>query len=193
MSHNREQSSLLKSVMSISFHAPMIRLRWLLLLCGAITLLTTACASPNQSLDSGQTSEKAIARQLSSLPQAELVVYRSPTCGCCGAWLEQMQALGFQVQDNVTEGVDAIKAENSLPQELAACHTTLVNGYVVEGHVPAADIVRLLSEKPDVVGIAVPGMPIGSPGMESGDTVEPYATLTFDRAGNTTVFQKHGV
>lgn len=179
--------------MFILFRSLTFTLRRTLVLAGAIALLTAACASPKSLNTSKTQGTEAITTQVASIPNAELVVYRSPTCGCCGAWLAQMQALGFQTQDNVIESVDAIKAETGLPQELASCHTTLVNGYVVEGHVPAADIVRLLTEKPDIAGIAVPGMPIGSPGMESGDTVEPYATLTFDQAGNTTVFQEHGV
>ena len=84
-----------------------------------------------------------------------------------------------------------MKAGSRVPRALESCHTATVGKYVVEGHVPAADIDRLLAEQPEVLGVAVPGMPIGSPGMEMGDEREPYAVLTFDRAGQTTVFARH--
>jgi len=84
-----------------------------------------------------------------------------------------------------------MKAASRVPQALASCHTAVVGKYVIEGHVPAADIDRLLDEQPDVLGLAVPGMPTGSPGMEMGDRRDPYAVLTFDRAGTSTVFEQH--
>lgn len=84
-----------------------------------------------------------------------------------------------------------MKAGSRVPQALGSCHTAIVGKYVIEGHVPAADIDRLLDEQPDVLGLAVPGMPAGSPGMEAGDRREPYTVLTFDRAGSTTVFARH--
>ncbi|MDA0265530.1 MAG: DUF411 domain-containing protein [Cyanobacteria bacterium] len=121
----------------------------------------------------------------------EITVFRSPTCGCCGLWIEHMEAAGFRVKDEVTEDMEAIKQQYGVPAHLAACHTTVVAGYVIEGHIPAADIQRLLTEQPDVIGIAVPGMPIGSPGMESGDYVEPYTVFSFDEAGNTDAFAEH--
>jgi hypothetical protein len=104
-----------------------------------------------------------------------------------------MQAAGFQfqVRDTLTEDLSAIKTQYGVPNNLASCHTTVVNGYVVEGHIPAEDVLRLLVEQPDVVGISVPGMPIGSPGMESGDYVEPYAMFTFTESGETAVFSEH--
>ncbi|MGP1383409.1 MAG: DUF411 domain-containing protein [Thainema sp.] len=121
----------------------------------------------------------------------EITVFRSPTCGCCGQWIEHMQAAGFIVKDNVTEDMTAIKEQYGVPANLASCHTTVVDGYVVEGHVPAEDVQRLLVEKPEVAGIAVPGMPIGSPGMESGDYVEPYTVFSFTESGETAAFADH--
>lgn len=164
---------------------------FLSLLGGAVLLLAVGCSSPNKAISEAGADAKAA----SSPPQngTELVVYRTPTCGCCGAWTEQMQAQGFQIQDNIVEDLEAIKAEHGIPQNLESCHTTLVKGYVIEGHVPVQDIQRLLAEKPDVIGLAVPGMPIGSPGMESGDTVEPYASFTFSQAGEVMVFEEHGL
>lgn len=102
-----------------------------------------------------------------------------------------MQAQGFEVQDNIVEDMEGVKREHNVPNDLASCHTAIANGYVIEGHIPAADVKRLLTEKPDVAGIAVPGMPIGSPGMESGDVKEPYTVFTFDQAGQTTAFAEH--
>ncbi len=125
-------------------------------------------------------------------PEAlKITAFRSPTCGCCGVWIEHMKAHGFQVQDNITEDLEGVKREHNVPDDLASCHTAIANGYVIEGHIPAADVKRLLAKKSDVAGIAVPGMPIGSPGVESGNIKEPYSVFTFDEAGQTTVFAEH--
>ncbi len=120
-----------------------------------------------------------------------VTVYKSPTCGCCSGWVEHMQAAGFQVQAHDVADVSPVKRQHGLPARLASCHTALVDGYVIEGHVPASDIRRLLAERPDVAGLAVPGMPMGSPGMEFGAPV-PYDVLTFRRDGATSVFATHG-
>lgn len=118
-----------------------------------------------------------------------ITVYKSPTCGCCSKWVEHIQENGFQVtnHDIDTSELTQIKKRYGVPDKLASCHTAIVNGYVVEGHVPADVINRLLSEKPKVVGIAVPGMPMGSPGME-GSYSEPYDVVTFDKDGKTQVY-----
>lgn len=121
----------------------------------------------------------------------ELKVFRSPNCGCCGRWIQHMEAAGFQVQDNVTEDMAAIKQQYGVPESLASCHTAIVEGYVVEGHIPATDVQRLLTEKPAVAGIAAPGMPMGSPGMESGNEVEPYTVFSFTEVGDTAAFAEH--
>ena len=152
----------------------------------ATGLATTGCTTmANTQVNTGS----AIAEPVAIA--AELEVFRSPTCGCCANWIEHMQAAGFAVKDNVTADMTAIKTQYGVPANLASCHTTVVNGYVVEGHIPAADVQRLLAAAPDVAGIAVPGMPIGSPGMEAGDYVEPYAVFAFTEAGETTVFAEH--
>ncbi|MDA0866882.1 MAG: DUF411 domain-containing protein [Cyanobacteria bacterium] len=122
---------------------------------------------------------------------AEITVYRSPSCGCCGLWVEHMQAAGFHVQDELTEDMEAIKAEYGLPEVLATCHTAIADGYVLEGHIPATDVQRLLAEKPAIAGIAAPGMPIGSPGMESGEEVEPYRVFSFTESGQINAFAEH--
>jgi len=121
-----------------------------------------------------------------------ITVYRSPSCGCCGRWLDTLQAAGFEVDDRVVEDVDAVKQDLGVPDAVASCHTATVGGYQIEGHVPVAEIQRLLAEQPDVLGIAVPGMPVGSPGMESEDEpADPFAVVTFTRDGTVEVFQEY--
>ncbi len=121
---------------------------------------------------------------------AEITVYKSPTCGCCKEWVKHLQANGFTVVAKDVRDVAPYKEVNGVPPVLGACHTARVGGYTIEGHVPAADIQRLLKERPKVVGLAVPGMPTGSPGME-GAYKERYETLTFDKNGRTTVYARH--
>jgi hypothetical protein len=121
--------------------------------------------------------------------QAEIEVYKSPTCGCCVKWVEHLRAEGFTVRTKDVADVTPIKLENGVAPELSACHTAFVGGYVVEGHVPASDIRRLLAERPKVAGLAVPGMPVGSPGME-GPRPVAYDVLSFGAQG-VRVFSKH--
>lgn len=122
---------------------------------------------------------------------AEMTVYRSPTCGCCGKWVEHMKKNGYTVKDIQTEDMPAIKQQYGVPAELASCHTAIVNGYVVEGHVPVADVNDVLKKKPVTHGIAVPGMPMGTPGMEMGGKKDPYAVVQFDKDGKATVFHDY--
>lgn len=122
-----------------------------------------------------------------------IVVNRSPTCDCCAVWVEHLQQNNFKVEDIVTDNVQAIKDKHGVSEELASCHTALVNGYVVEGHVPASDIKKLLQEKPDVIGISVPRMPRGTPGMEVGDLKDPYKVISFDKKNQQKVFSDHQV
>lgn len=119
-----------------------------------------------------------------------IVVYKTPTCGCCTKWVEHLQANGFTVMAQNRDDLSPIRAQHGVPQKVLSCHTALVGSYVVEGHVPAADVHKLLKEKPAVKGIAVPGMPLGSPGMES-PTPQRYDTLAFTADGRTSVFARH--
>ena len=121
----------------------------------------------------------------------EITVYKSPTCGCCSKWITHLEDNGFKVFARDVANVDPVKVENGLPYGLGSCHTGLVNGYVIEGHVPASDIHRLLEEKPAIKGLAVPGMPIGSPGMEQGDKKDAYDVVAFDEEGNLFQFSHH--
>lgn len=119
-------------------------------------------------------------------------VWKDPYCGCCGAWAEHLKAAGFEVKIHNSEQMDSVKAMNRVPQKLASCHTAKVGGYVIEGHVPASDIMNLLKEKPKIHGLAVPGMPLGSPGMETPDgDKEAYDVLSFDEQGNSAVYSSH--
>jgi hypothetical protein len=119
----------------------------------------------------------------------EITVYHSPTCGCCKKWISYLAANGFTVKSIEQEDLSAIKAESGVTSKLTSCHTAIVQGYVIEGHVPAADIQRLLKEKPKLVGLSAPGMPGAGPGMDSGK--DPYEVLAFDAKGNTTVWARH--
>jgi hypothetical protein len=118
-----------------------------------------------------------------------MVVYKSPTCGCCTEWVKHVKKAGFRVEVHDTADVQPVKDRWGVPKDMVSCHTAKVDGYAIEGHVPADLIQRLLQERPAVVGIAAPGMPIGSPGMEGG-APEPYDVLTFDKEGRTELFAK---
>jgi hypothetical protein len=115
-------------------------------------------------------------------------VYKTPTCGCCVKWIDHLEQAGFSVESETLDNVTPIKAANGVPPRLESCHTAIVDGYVVEGHVPADIISRLLAEKPDIAGVAVPGMPVGSPGMEMGGRKDPYQVVSFDDEGNLAVY-----
>ena len=122
----------------------------------------------------------------------EMTVYRSPSCGCCGVWVEHAKKHGFKIEDIKTEEMEALKQKHNVPTELASCHTTIIDGYVMEGHIPADDIKRFLAEKPDdLIGLAVPGMPIGTPGMEAKDIKQPFQVLAFNDKGEVKVFKEY--
>ena len=120
----------------------------------------------------------------------EAIVYKSPTCGCCGLWVDHLKAAGYRVTARDTSDMTAIKRRHGVPASMQSCHTTLVGGYVVEGHVPAEDVTRLLREKPAIIGISAPGMPRGSPGME-GPIKDRYDVVTFDKSGHSRVYSSH--
>lgn len=119
-------------------------------------------------------------------------VWKSPTCSCCSKWVEHLKANGFQVEVHNEGQMNPLKAKLGIPQGLASCHTARVDGYLLEGHVPASDIKRLLAERPTGRGIAVPDMPIGSPGMEQGDQQDPFDVVLFGDNGQRQVFATHG-
>ena len=119
-----------------------------------------------------------------------ITVYKSPTCRCCSKWVSHLKDNGFEVEAINRRDMGGVKSEAGIPHLLASCHTAIISGYVIEGHVPATDIKRLLKERPDVTGLIVPGMPMGSPGVE-GRRQDPYEVLTFTPSGETTVFSRY--
>ncbi|MDQ6987841.1 MAG: DUF411 domain-containing protein [Mariprofundaceae bacterium] len=122
----------------------------------------------------------------------DVLMYKSPTCGCCGNWAEHLRGAGFTVVEKKQENMDAIKVKYGIPKKLASCHTAIIDGYIIEGHVPAADVQRLLKERPDIVGLTAPGMPMKSPGMQSvGQQPKGYDVLAFDKDGNSHVFSHY--
>jgi hypothetical protein len=121
-----------------------------------------------------------------------ITVYKDPSCGCCTKWVDHLRANGFAPEVQDRPDMDALKDSLGVPAKLRSCHTAVVEKYVIEGHVPAADVKRLLSSKPaKTVGVAVPGMPVGSPGMEVGTRVDKYDVIAFAPGGATRVFARH--
>jgi len=147
----------------------------------AIALLAAAGCS-----DANAAAERAESIQADpDLPT--VLVYKTPTCGCCNGWVEHMERAGFTVDARDVTDIMSVKRDGGVPVQMSSCHTAIIDGYVVEGHVPADQVKRLLADRPDVAGIAVPGMPIGSPGME-GSNPKPYQVLTFSHDGQPGVF-----
>jgi len=118
-------------------------------------------------------------------------VYRSPDCSCCGGWIDHLKAQGFEVKDFPTPEIEGVKQKYNVPANLTSCHTAIIDGYVIEGHVPADDIKRLLQEKPNWLGLSVPQMPMGTPGMEIGNQKDPFTVFSFDRKSRVAVFNDY--
>jgi hypothetical protein len=142
----------------------------------ALALLVSACERPAAAPDDPPV----------------VTVYLSPTCGCCGLWADYMEEEGFEVRRHEVPNIGEVRTRLGVPPMLGSCHTAVVGDYLVEGHVPAEDVRKLLAERPDAVGIAVPGMPIGSPGMEvPGRAPQAYETYLFTADGRARVFARH--
>jgi hypothetical protein len=122
---------------------------------------------------------------------ADLAVTKTPWCGCCASWIEHMRQSGFDVTVHEEEDLNPLKAKLGIEPRYQSCHTGEIEGYFIEGHVPAEDVLRLLSERPEARGLSVPGMPAGSPGMEMGSRKDPYDVLLIKKDGTTEVFAKH--
>jgi len=131
----------------------------------------------------------AFATHRTATPPQEITVWKSPSCGCCGKWVAYMREQGFKVTVVDMNDVTPVKRQHGIPENLWSCHTAVVDGYIIEGHVPAPDITRLLREHPNVAGLAVPGMVTGSPGMEGG-RAQPYDVVSFGDA-KTQVYAHH--
>ena len=146
--------------------------------------LITACA-PGEEAETAGTAAMAAGTADEALPT--VLVYKTATCMCCNGWIDHMREAGFAVEARDERNIVSIKMEAGVPTQMSSCHTALIDGYVVEGHVPAGQIKQLLADRPDIVGIAAPGMPIGSPGME-GANPQPYEIYSFDGEGNREVY-----
>ena len=122
---------------------------------------------------------------------AEVTVHKSATCGCCNKWSQHLEQNGFSVSAHNVKDLVSFKTQHGVMPQLSSCHTAIVDDYVIEGHVPAEDVKRLLRERPNAWGLAVAGMPIGSPGMEQGNRKDRYNVILVDKQGNTSVFASH--
>lgn len=120
-----------------------------------------------------------------------VTMYKDPNCGCCSKWAEHMRAAGFSVAEVHSQQMDRVKQQLGVPEALGSCHTARIGTYLIEGHVPAADVKRLLAEQPDVAGLSAPGMPLGSPGMEGPYPADHYEVVSFDHRGGAAVFARH--
>ena len=154
------------------------------LAAAAAIMLALACTNKEAR---SAAAESGPAQAVSSSVGPAIKVYKDPNCGCCNNWVEHLKEHGFAVETMDMPDLSLLKQKHGIREELQSCHTAVVGDYAIEGHVPADLIHKLLKEKPPVAGLAVPGMPIGSPGME-GAISERYAVLTFDKAGKTTVY-----
>jgi hypothetical protein len=159
----------------------------------ALTLIAAAaaCGGGSGEAAANEPAAKTTAQAAAPARNAQgtlATVYKSPSCGCCAKWVEHMQQAGFQVEVHDMDDVQPVKDQHGVTASLASCHTALIGGYVVEGHVPAEVIQRMLREKPQIAGIAAPGMPRGSPGME-GPVKDRYDVVAFTRDGKTSVYE----
>jgi hypothetical protein len=155
------------------------------------TLLLAACAgSAGESrADAPPPAQAAAPAVKAPAGTPTVVVYKSPTCGCCTAWVDRMREAGFTLEVHDVDDVNPQKERAHVPLHLASCHTATVGGYALEGHVPPDAVLRLLRERPSVAGLAVPGMPAGSPGMEMGPRKDAYQVVAWNADGSTQVYE----
>ena len=123
--------------------------------------------------------------------EPSIIVYKDANCGCCSIWADHLTANGFQVTVHDVDNISYYRQRHGVPAALSSCHTAIVDGYTIEGHVPAADIHALLEERPEARGLAVPGMPLGSPGMDTGPDREPYSVFLFDDTDSHSVYREY--
>ena len=167
-----------------------------------LLLLVAACAADEDRTSDAEHTDHALAMSTSAEPASSAtaavahpdagalptaLVYKTPTCGCCNLWVDHLREAGFQVDARNVDDIIPVKIDAGVPPRMSSCHTALIDGYVVEGHIPAEHVKRLLAERPDIIGIVVPGMPTGSPGME-GLGARPYQVLSWDDKGDVEVY-----
>jgi hypothetical protein len=171
----------------------MKRFPYTLAACALAALVSVAASWPSSSTELASPAEWPAAPVVATSKGPVMEVYKTASCGCCKLWVDHVQKAGFDVRvtDLDQSALDAKKASLGIASRLQSCHTAVVSGYLIEGHVPADDIQRLLKTRPRVAGIAAPGMPAGSPGMEMGSRRDPYDVVAFTRAGVLSTFAKH--
>ena len=184
--------------MSNSFPPPSLRtMRVGSLALGILALAACSTAETDAARGDSATAAGALAApgsQTAALNPADsslITVYKTPTCGCCALWVDHMRANGFRVAVTDVAQIGPVKQTHGVPSDVATCHTGKIGNYFVEGHVPAEDVRRLMRERPDIIGIAVPGMPQGSPGMETG-SIDTYDVYAIARDGSRKVWATHG-
>jgi hypothetical protein len=169
--------------------------RWLRIGLVLFIAIGAGCAkAPQSHADAARAKDPlgALPAAAAQSPWPVMVVTKNASCGCCGAWVERMRATGFQVEVHDVDNLDPVKTRLGIPAGKGSCHTAEIGGYFVEGHVPAQDIKRLLAERPNAKGLVLPGMPLGSPGMEAPDgSVQPYTVELVDPQGETVAFAQH--
>lgn len=156
-------------------------------LCTVLALSLGACGPTDSAEANDAPDGVAVMAAVDAQDLPPVLVYKSASCGCCNGWVEHMRAAGFQVETRDIRDLMAVKIDAGVPTAMSSCHTALIDGYAVEGHVPAEQIKRMLAERPDLAGIGVPGMPTGSPGME-GPGAKPYQVLSWDHQGKAAVY-----
>jgi len=163
-----------------------MRLSWIFVVSCLYMVATWGMAFAGDSVWDQPTAQPAAGQSL------DITVYYSPTCGCCGSWMDHLQKHQFNVTRVPTNDMDAVKDQRGLPAKMGSCHTAVIDGYIIEGHVPAGDIKQLLTDKPsDIYGLSVPEMPVGTPGMEMGARKDPFAVIAFDKQGETRVYRQY--
>jgi len=167
------------------------RLTWVALAVAGLGACTQT-ASPTQSTVAPAAQVGPGTAEATAVALPRMTVHKTPTCGCCSAWIEHVKKAGFAVEVHDMDDLGPVKSRLGVPFAKGSCHTAEVGGYVIEGHVPVADIKRLLEEKPDARGLVLPGMPMGSPGMEVADgRQQPYTVELVHRDGTTEPFAQH--
>jgi len=156
-----------------------------------LAFLLAACTPTDNGTEPTSQSRSGERKNDSTFVEETMTVYKTPWCGCCTLWAEQAIDAGFDVEMQDVESLHPMKEELGVPPAMGSCHTARIAGYFIEGHVPFNDIRRLLNERPDARGLTVPGMPIGSPGMEQGDRRQAYDVYLIDVEGNATVYNHY--
>ncbi len=160
--------------------------------CGSSSSATTEkTVTKTAATASSTTSAKPATSSTKTSGKPVITVYKSPSCSCCHRWVDHLKANGFNVKAVDVEDVNIYKQKAGIAPKLASCHTAFVNGYIVEGHVPASEIKQMLAEKPAIKGISVPAMPVGTPGMEMGGRKDPYDVVSFDKDGKVKVYKSY--